>query len=139
MQKRAPAALIGVLCAFALCVPVFAASYVDDCGDLTPDGTRSYAGFSEAVGDFDVFSGWGTCGDATALAVGGREAQATYRISGAESVEVAFYASLSTCATPYGKDAFALGGGSVEALLTARRCFYDRAADIVFLTENGRN
>ena len=68
MQKRAPAALIGVLCAFALCVPVFAASYVDDCGDLTPDGTRSYAGFSEAVGDFDVFSGWGTCGDATALA-----------------------------------------------------------------------
>lgn len=139
MQKRAPAAMIGVLCAFALCVPVFAASYVDDCGDLTPDGTRSYAGFSEAVGDFDVFSGWGTCGDATALAVGGREAQATYRISGAESVEVAFYASLSTCATPYGKDAFALGGGSVEALLTARRCFYDRAADIVFLTENGRN
>lgn len=139
MRKRAFVGLAGILCAFALTVPVFAASYVDDCDSLAPDGTRSYGGFSEAVGDFDVFSGWGTCGDATALAVGGREAQATYRVSGAESVEVSFYASLSTCATPYGKDAFTLGGQSAEALLNARRCFYDRAADVVFLTENGRN
>lgn len=139
MRKRAFVRLAGILCAFALTVPVFAASYVDDCDSLAPDGTRSYGGFSEAVGDFDVFSGWGTCGDATALAVGGREAQATYRVSGAESVEVSFYASLSTCATPYGKDAFTLGGQSAEALLNARRCFYDRAADVVFLTENGRN
>lgn len=52
---------------------------------------------------------------------------------------MSFYASLSTCATPYGKDAFTLGGQSAEALLNARRCFYDRAADVVFLTENGRN
>lgn len=139
MRKRAFVGLAGILCAFALTVPVFAASYVDDCDSLAPDGTRSYGGFSEAVGDFDVFSGWGTCGDATALAVGGREAQATYRVSGAESVEMSFYASLSTCATPYGKDAFTLGGQSAEALLNARRCFYDRAADVVFLTENGRN
>ncbi|MBC3937342.1 hypothetical protein D4A47_00340 [Anaerotruncus massiliensis (ex Liu et al. 2021)] len=139
MRKRAFVGLAGILCAFALTVPVFAAFYVDDCDSLAPDGTRSYGGFSEAVGDFDVFSGWGTCGDATALAVGGREAQATYRVSGAESVEVSFYASLSTCATPYGKDAFTLGGQSAEALLNARRCFYDRAADVVFLTENGRN
>lgn len=69
MRKRAFVGLAGILCAFALTVPVFAASYVDDCDSLAPDGTRSYGGFSEAVGDFDVFSGWGTCGDATALAV----------------------------------------------------------------------
>ena len=121
-------------------MPVFAASYVDDVRQPPRrTGRGATSGFSEAVGDFDVFSGWGTCGDATALAVGGREAQATYRVSGAESVEVSFYASLSTCATPYGKDAFTLGGQSAEALLNARRCFYDRAADVVFLTENGRN
>lgn len=139
MLKKGLFALVGICCALSLCLPVFAGSYVDDCNSLSSDGVRDYKGFSEAVGDFDVFSGWSVCGDATALAVGDREAQATYRIGGAQTVRVEFYASVSTCATPVENNQYVPGGNSTAALGNARRCFYDRANDAVFLTENGRN
>lgn len=71
------AILAALSIAICFCLPVFAASYRDDCADILNDHIREYNGFSRNISDFIAFSGWSGCGDRSVITVDSREALAT--------------------------------------------------------------
>ena len=135
---RILAILAALSIALCFCLPVAAASYWDDCTDVLNDHIREYNGFSRNISDFIVFSGWSGCGDRSVITVDSREASATYRIDGAQRVQIQLFSSQSTIAVP-SNDYYRMSVRSDEELGQARRCYYDRSKDIVFIQENGRN
>ncbi|CUP57755.1 hypothetical protein [Anaerotruncus colihominis] len=135
---RILAILAALSIALCFCLPVAAASYQDDCMDVLNDHIREYNGFSRNISDFIVFSGWSGCGDRSVITVDSREASATYRIDGARRVQIQLFSSQSTIAVP-SNDYYRMSVRSDEELGQARRCYYDRSKDVVFIQENGRN
>ena len=135
---RILAILAALSIALCFCLPVAAASYQDDCTDVLNDHIREYNGFSRNISDFIVFSGWSGCGDRSVITVDSREASATYRIDGARRVQIQLFSSQSTIAVP-SNDYYRMSVRSDEELGQARRCYYDRSKDVVFIQENGRN
>ena len=135
---RILAILAALSIALCFCLPVAAASYQDDCMDVLNDHIREYNGFSRNISDFIVFSGWSGCGDRSVITVDSREASATYRIDGARRVQIQLFSSQSTLAVP-SNDYYRMSVRSDEELGQARRCYYDRSKDVVFIQENGRN
>lgn len=135
---RILAILAALSIALCFCLPVAAASYWDDCTDVLNDHIREYNGFSRNISDFIVFSGWSGCGDRSVITVDSREASATYRIDGAQRVQIQLFSSQSTIAVP-SNDYYRMSVRSDEELGQARRCYYDRSKDVVFIQENGRN
>ena len=132
------AILAALSIAICFCLPVFAASYRDDCADILNDHIREYNGFSRNISDFIAFSGWSGCGDRSVITVDSREALATYRIDGAQRVQIQLFSSQSTFAVP-SNDYYRMSVRSDEELGQARRCYYDQFQDVVFVQENGRN
>lgn len=135
---RILAILAALSIALCFCLPVAAASYQDDCTDVLNDHIREYNGFSRNISDFIVFSGWSGCGDRSVITVDSREASATYRIDGARRVQIQLFSSQSTIAVP-SNDYYRMSVRSDEELGQARRCYYDRSKDVVFIQESGRN
>ncbi len=135
---RILAILAALSIALCFCLPVAAASYQDDCTDVLNDHIREYNGFSRNISDFIVFSGWSGCGDRSVITVDSREASATYRIDGARRVQIQLFSSQSTIAVP-SNDYYRMSVRSDGELGQARRCYYDRSKDVVFIQENGRN
>ena len=135
---RILAILAALSIALCFCLPVAAASYQDDCMDVLNDHIREYNGFSRNISDFIVFSGWSGCGDRSVITVDSREASATYRIDGARRVQIQLFSSQSTIAVP-SNDYYRMSVRSDGELGQARRCYYDRSKDVVFIQENGRN
>ena len=135
---RILAILAALSIALCFCLPVAAASYQDDCTDVLNDHLREYNGFSRNISDFIVFSGWSGCGDRSVITVDSREASATYRIDGARRVQIQLFSSQSTIAVP-SNDYYRMSVRSDGELGQARRCYYDRSKDVVFIQENGRN
>ncbi|NBI80223.1 hypothetical protein D3Z39_15410 [Anaerotruncus colihominis] len=132
------AILAALSIAICFCLPVFAASYRDDCADILNDHIREYNGFSRNISDFIAFSGWSGCGDRSVITADSREALATYRIDGAQRVQIQLFSSQSTFAVP-SNDYYRMSVRSDEELGQARRCYYDQFQDVVFVQENGRN
>ena len=135
---RILAILAALSIALCFCLPVAAASYQDDCTDVLNDHIREYNGFLRNISDFIVFSGWSGCGDRSVITVDSREASATYRIDGARRVQIQLFSSQSTIAVP-SNDYYRMSVRSDGELGQARRCYYDRSKDVVFIQENGRN
>ena len=135
---RILAILAALSIALCFCLPVAAASYQDDCTDVLNDHIREYNGFSRNISDFIVFSGWSGCGDRSVITVDSREASATYRIDGARRVQIQLFSSQSAIAVP-SNDYYRMSVRSDGELGQARRCYYDRSKDVVFIQENGRN
>ena len=135
---RILAILAALSIALCFCLPVAAASYQDDCTVVLNDHIREYNGFSRNISDFIVFSGWSGCGDRSVITVDSREASATYRIDGARRVQIQLFSSQSTIAVP-SNDYYRMSVRSDGELGQARRCYYDRSKDVVFIQENGRN
>ena len=135
---RILAILAALSIALCFCLPVAAASYQDDCTDVLNDHIREYNGYSRNISDFIVFSGWSGCGDRSVITVDSREASATYRIDGARRVQIQLFSSQSTIAVP-SNDYYRMSVRSDGELGQARRCYYDRSKDVVFIQENGRN
>lgn len=136
-MNRILAILAAISIALCFCLPVTAASYRDDCADVLDDHVREYDGFSNNIPDFIGFSGWSGCGDRSVITVDSREALATYRIDGAQRVQIQLFSSQATFAVP-SNDSYRMSVRSSEELGQARRCYYDRSQDIVFLRENGK-
>ena len=135
---RILAILAALSIALCFCLLVATASYQDDYTDVLNDHIREYNGFSRNISDFIVFSGWSGCGDRSVITVDSREASATYRIDGARRVQIQLFSSQSTIAVP-SNDYYRMSVRSDGELGQARRCYYDRSKDVVFIQENGRN